>query len=250
LLDDHFHERVIRSNDVFLSWDASSTVYDMSEESLRFKLAAIRSSWITHIRKARFIFITFGTSWGYRLAENGVLVGNCHKFPNAQFQRELTTQVSIVKEWKETIDILRKVNPSLRVVFTVSPVRHSREGLIENNQSKAILIDAVRQLVETSECSYFPSYEILLDVLRDYRFYNTDRVHPTAEAIEFIWNQFSKTFIDEETLEFNRQVRKYKLFTQHRPKFQESESFQMHQKNAEKLKNELLKKYPFLDDNM
>ena len=209
-------ERIVTREDIHLSWDANSTIYDFSEEALVQKLAKIRAEFRVKLLNAKVLFVTFGTAWGYRLKEVNQLVANCHKVPSNQFLKELVSVDEITKEWGDTIGLLRALNPSLEIVFTVSPVRHSKDGLVENNQSKAILIESIRRLQKTTNCSYFPSYEIMIDELRDYRFFKQDRVHPTEESIEYIWKRFESTFFTNETIELNSKVTQLRKSFLHR----------------------------------
>ena len=199
-------ERLLMREDLHLSWDANSTIYDFSEETLRAKLSKLRADFISQLGTAKAVFITFGTAWVYRLIVENQLVANCHKVASSQFQKELSTVDELTIEWKRVVDQLKSDNPNLKVIFTVSPVRHSKDGLIENNQSKAVLIETIRRLQETTNCSYFPSYEIMIDELRDYRFYKQDRVHPSEEAVDYIWKRFESTYLSKETIDLSSKV--------------------------------------------
>lgn len=219
----HFNkERIIQRSDLFLSWDAGSAIYGMTESDLVNNIFKIRKEWSEKLKQTDFLFVTFGTAWAYKLAASGELVANCHKFPSAVFVKELTLQNEIVDKWKITLGHLKELNPNLHVIFTVSPVRHIKDGLVENNRSKAILLDSVRQLEAESKCSYFPSYEIVMDELRDYRFYKADRVHPNEEAIDYVWNRFSDVFFTEQTIKLNKEIVKLRLAEQHRTLYPES----------------------------
>ncbi len=199
-------ERLFTREDLHLSWDANSTIYDFSETELKVKLSKLRADFISQLKTAKALFITFGTSWVYRLASDNQLVANCHKVPSNQFQKELTTVEVLTSEWLKVIGQLNTINPDLNIIFTVSPVRHSKDGLVENNQSKAILIETIRRLQSTTACSYFPSYEIMIDELRDYRFFKQDRVHPSEEAVDYIWKRFESTYFTKETIDLNTKV--------------------------------------------
>jgi hypothetical protein len=126
-------------------------------------------------------------------------VANCHKQPSQLFDKELTSVEEILSIWKDLIEKLQQFNPNLKIVFTVSPVRHIRDGIIENSRSKARLIQVVEKLTELKQVEYFPSYEIVLDELRDYRFFKEDRIHPSAEATKYIWKRFSDLYFDDQT---------------------------------------------------
>lgn len=209
-------ERVFNRNDIFLSWDANSTVFDYSKNDLESKLKHLRTEFLNELKTANVLFITFGTAWAYRKKEDNHLVANCHKIPNNQFEKELSSIEDLYKKWIQTVQTIHSINPELKIVFTVSPVRHIRDGLIENNQSKSILIELVRRLTLDSKISYFPSYEILIDELRDYRFFKSDRVHPTDEAIQYIWERFESTFFDKKTIQLNKRVANFRRMISHR----------------------------------
>ena len=153
------------------------------------------------IPRTDVFFITFGTAYVYKLKSTGEVVANCHKFPPDTFIRERLTVKAIVKEWSGVINTISALNPAARFIFTVSPIRHWKDGAHENQISKSILHLAIGELQEmfTSALTYFPAYEILLDELRDYRFFAEDMMHPSGVATDYIWERFCKTFFRRET---------------------------------------------------
>ncbi len=153
-------------------------------------------SAVQALRTTSCLLITWGTSYVYYNKENNNAVSNCHKLPEATFLRTRLTVEEVVATWSTLIEQLQTANPSLKILFTVSPIRHLRDGAHDNQLSKSVLLLAIDALCSKypSVCHYFPSYEILLDELRDYRFYDTDMVHPSAVAVDYIWQQFSDTF--------------------------------------------------------
>ena len=171
--------------------------------------------------EATVVIVTFGTAWVYELSaishQPSVIVGNCHKMPEKWFRRRRLTVEEIVEAWQP---ILAQY-PDKRWLFTVSPIRHVRDGLHENQVSKATLLMAVERLVESQkskvESSYFPSYEILMDELRDYRFYADDLVHPSSLAVEYIWERFCETFCTSQTINAMHLAHKEWKFAHHRP---------------------------------
>lgn len=244
-LAENSKERVVQRNDVFLSWDANSSFYAMSEHDLNKKLIEKRKNWVANIRKGKFLFVTFGTAWGYTRMDSNELVANCHKFPSSEFSKELTEQAKIVEEWESVIKKIQEINPQLKVIFTVSPVRHVKDGLIENNQSKAILIDSIRQLLNREKnCFYFPSYEIVIDELRDYRFFKIDRVHPNEEAINFVWERLSDALFSEETKKICSEIQKLRMAEAHRSLFPDSIEFKKHLERTKELRIKLIKDNP------
>jgi hypothetical protein len=154
------------------------------------------------LRKADILVITFGTAYVYVLRETGEIVSNCHKAPENRFRRYRLLVKDIVDEWMLLLDKLKSINPQIRVIFSVSPVRYLRDGFHENQLSKSTLLLAVNELTKFNPGSiYFPAYEILLDDLRDYRFYDDSLTHPTSKAIDYIWEKFSDAFFDKMTVQ-------------------------------------------------
>ena len=209
-------ERLLNREDIHLSWDANSSIYDFSPEKLTLKLRQLRADFVNELMHSKVIFITFGTAWVYRLLSDNQLVANCHKVPSNHFTKEISSIDKLTAEWENVIDILHSINPNLKIVFTVSPVRHSKDGMIENNQSKSVLIETIRRIQESRKCYYFPSYEIVIDELRDYRFFKEDRVHPSEEAIKYIWERFEETYFTKSTIELNLKVAELRKGIQHR----------------------------------
>ena len=153
------------------------------------------------LKNAKWLVLTFGSAFAYTHNDN--VVANCHKLPASQFKKVLLYKEEIVQAWQKQIVALKKFNPHLTILFTVSPVRHVRDGVIENNRSKGILLDAVHTLIEkNTNCFYFPAYEIVIDELRDYRFFKEDLVHPNSLAINYVWQKFVDVACDEETKNF------------------------------------------------
>lgn len=237
-------ERILNRDDLYFSWDANSSIFDFSEQELIQKLQKIRNDFVTALKQAKTIFITFGTAWAYRRKEDALLVANCHKVPASEFEKELIEVEEMYFQWMETIEKLKELNPELKIVFTVSPVRHIRDGLIENNQSKAILLDLVRRLLKHSEVTYFPSYEIVIDELRDYRFFKMDRVHPNEEAIEYVWKQFENTYCTTETITINDKVANFRKSMDHKSIHENSKENQERKSKIGESLKDFLKKNP------
>lgn len=148
------------------------------------------------LKKTDFLLITFGTAWVYRHRKSGIIVSNCHRFPGSDFERFRLSVEEIVNVYQALLAELREKNPRLKVIFTVSPIRHWKDGAHANQTSKAVLLLSAEELCRTiPQTYYFPTYEILMDELRDYRFYADDMLHPSALAIEYIWEKFRDTWI-------------------------------------------------------
>jgi hypothetical protein len=172
------------------------------------------------LRGADVLIVTLGTAIIYRLKETGMLVANCHKQPDNLFVRERLNAYDIVDQWQMLLQLLESVNPNLKVIFTVSPIRHKRDGYHVNQISKGILLQAVDEIVNgqlpNSKCGYFPSYEIMMDELRDYRFYADDMIHPSTQAVEYIWQRFQDTYFDNRTKDVVAKATKEWRQSQHR----------------------------------
>jgi hypothetical protein len=164
------------------------------------------------------VILTFGTAYAYIFNKNNAVAGNCHKLPAKEFTRRLLSIEEIVDSTSAVIERYRKANPNIRFIFTVSPIRHKRDGLHANQLSKATLLLAVDRLCELRKdlCLYFPAYEIMMDELRDYRFYADDMVHPSPLAVEYIWERFSTAFFDRKTMDKATEWRKFEAAQRHR----------------------------------
>lgn len=166
---------------------------------------------------ASTVFITLGTAWVYEHISLGQIVANCHKVPAKDFDKKLLSPSEIHESLQGMVDSIQAVNPQTEIVFTVSPVRHIKDGIVENSLSKSLLIAGAHQCVVNNDgCHYFPSYELLMDDLRDYRFYDGDMIHPSKEAIAYCWEKFSLAFFDEKTMAINQRIEKVLLAQQHR----------------------------------
>ena len=164
------------------------------------------------------LIVTFGTSLFYHLKANGQIVGNCHKQLSSLYFRKRLTVGEIIDNWRTLHTYLRKSFPELKIIFTVSPVRHLKDGFIENAKSKAVLLLAVEELCNSlKDCFYFPAFEIMNDDLRDYRYYAGDMVHPSEVAIDYIWELFIKSFLNEEGVRLLREGKKLFQAQHHRP---------------------------------
>lgn len=170
------------------------------------------------LKTVDLLVLTFGTAWVYRYKADGRIVSNCHKIPASAFERFRLTPEDIVVEYTELIGRLREINPELRVLFTVSPIRHWKDGAHGNQLSKSTLLLAIDELAGSLDrVYYFPSYEIVMDELRDYRFYAEDMLHITLQAVEYIWNCFKETYIDKTADNLMVRIDKINKTLAHRP---------------------------------
>ncbi len=202
------------------------------------------------IRNAGYLIVTFGTSWAYELRSTSQVVSNCHKFPATDFNRFRLTTEEIVEEYVGLLKSLWAVNKELKVLFTVSPIRHWKDGASGNQLSKATLLLAVDQVINefgNERCAYFPSYEIVMDELRDYRFYAPDMLHLNQVAVDHIWNKFSDSMISGDSLKLSKRILKILKAVDHRPFNSDSSEYRRFLiGNIETIK-EFTRQYPYVD---
>lgn len=237
-------------NERWHCYDAHSDLSNADPLELLNDLNTIIQSTRKELSETTHIIITYGTAWVYQNNESNAIVANCHKVPQKQFEKQLLSIAVIQKSIQNTIDLIQSVNPEAKIVFTVSPVRHIKDGFVENQLSKSHLIAAIHQVLLTEYCQlyteYFPSYEIMMDELRDYRFYAEDMLHPSQVAIDYIWKRFKETNISEAALATIEEVENIQKSLSHKPFNPSSES---HQKFEAKLKDKivtLVSQYPFM----
>ncbi len=198
-----------------------------------------------YLSQSDVLLITFGSSWIYE--HRGTVVANCHKVAETEFLRLRLSVEEIVKMYAELITQLTIKNPKLRVILSVSPIRYMRHGANENQTSKAILLLAVEQLTAQFEnVTYFPAYEIVLDELRDYRFFADDMIHPSQVAIAYIWERFVDMFFDQETQELLPEIKKINKLIDHKPLHTDSTEHQNFITHKELVLKEFTKRYPTL----
>jgi hypothetical protein len=240
--DIYFH------NEQWHCFDAHSKLSHVSKEDLLYDLNKNIESTNQQIQKSTHIIITLGTAWVYRFIESNNIVVNCHKVPQKQFKKELLSVDAVYSSLKNIVELIGSVNPKASVVFTVSPVRHLKDGFIENTRSKSHLITAIHQCVSDFDknAEYFPSYEIMMDELRDYRFYNEDMIHPSQLAISYIWEKFKTVWISEEADRIMSQVDTVQRGLKHKPFNPKSEAHQKFLKNLEAKINTLLAQVPYI----
>ncbi|MDX1315823.1 MAG: GSCFA domain-containing protein, partial [Eudoraea sp.] len=217
-----------------------------SEEKLLEVLNHQVTESLETVTNTSHIFITLGSAWGYQLKETGKWVANCHKVPHKQFNKELWDVDALQLSLGNILDMIAEINPAAKVVFSVSPVRHIKDGFLENQRSKAHLITAVQNLVASGRALYFPAYELMMDELRDYRFYASDLVHPNELAVDYIWEKFRQVWIDEKIGEDMREVDAIRKGLAHRANYPDTEKHQKFIRSLEERMRRLQQKYPFM----
>lgn len=243
----HYTEKdIFFYNEQWHCYDAHSKLSNSNKQELLSNLNLNLELSNQQILKASHVVITLGTAWVYRNIETNALVANCHKVPQKQFSKELLTVEAIVQSLQNIVSLVKNANPKATIIFTVSPVRHLKDGFIENTQSKAHLISAIHSIVKRG-IYYFPSYEIMMDELRDYRFYDGDMIHPNSVAIEYIWEKFNKVWISDESQTVMDEVDDIQKGLQHRPFNPHSESHQKFLKNLDTKIQHLQLKVPSIN---
>lgn len=236
------------ANEQWHSWMHHS-LFSQSDKGKCLKYINDRISLANeHIKAARYFVFTWGSAFVYSLKENGHVVGNCHKQKDFLFERRLITVDEIVSEYKLLIENIKKINPNIDFLFTVSPIRHAKDGMHSNQLSKATLLLAANQLCQESEsCFYFPSYEIMMDELRDYRFYADDMLHPSPLAIDYIWEKFSECCFSESTKKIIKEWSVIQKGLEHRPFNPKSESYRLFLTQILLKINRFREKFPYFD---
>jgi len=210
-------------NEQWHCFDAHSSLNSSIKEELLFQLNEGLKNARSYIEETTHIVITLGTSWLYKEEKSGRSVANCHKLEQKHFTKELLSVNQIEDVLNKTFQHLLTINPNIKVIFTVSPVRHLKDGFVENQQSKAHLISGVHQFLGSQKnrvddyCFYFPAYEIMMDDLRDYRFYNEDMIHPNSIAIDYIWSRFTDAWMAISAIQLFKSIENIHKGLGHRP---------------------------------
>tara|TARA_R110002073_G_scaffold57778_4_gene146722 strand:- start:139493 stop:140449 length:957 start_codon:yes stop_codon:yes gene_type:complete len=245
------NRKVYTENDLFFHnerwhcFEAHSSLSTTNKDELISNLNIAIETTNKQLSTATHIVITLGTAWMYRFVETDSIVANCHKIPQKKFLKELLSVDELTESLLSIVALIRNVNKNASILFTVSPVRHLKDGVIENQQSKAHLIAAVHQVTEPRNgIHYFPSYEIVMDELRDYRFYAEDMIHPNQTAIDYIWEQFAGSWISTPSHATMKEVDTIQKGLLHRPFDVHATEHQQFLKNLEEKIKILLSRYP------
>ena len=233
-------------NELWHSFDFHS---DMSQPSLKEAIQLANSQQIQlqqALQEASFCFITLGTAWVYIYNSTDTIVANCHKLPSQHFSKRLLSVEEITESLSHIIALLKQFNPPITIVFTISPVRHIKDGFFENQVSKSQLFAALYPLITNNKSLYFPAYELLLDELRDYRFYANDMVHPSEMAINYIWERLVATYIETTIQVDMKQVDSIQKGLSHRPFNPETESHQQFLVQLQQKMEAFTMKYPHI----
>lgn len=246
----YFTEKdIFKYNNLWHCYEVHSELSNSNKEVFLNNLNSVIELTNQQITELSHCFITLGTSWVYRNNQSSEIVANCHKVPQKEFTKVLLSTKQIEESLQNIVSLIHSLNPNVKFVFTVSPVRHSKDGFIENNVSKAHLLSSVYNigLQRSKEVTYFPSYEIVIDELRDYRFYNEDMLHPNQQAIDYIWEKFSFSFFSNDTIKVAKEIESIQKGLSHRPFNPNTDEHQKFLKHLESKIKELKEKYDFLN---
>lgn len=240
-------EDIFENKSLWQSFSHSSQFSDSTPEVCLDKINNRLETSRSFLQKADFLLITFGTAWVFEEKKSGSVVANCHKLPESKFVRKRLSVSDIATDFTVLISKLQTRYPNLELIFSVSPIRHWKDGAHENNISKSTLLLAIDILQKVFEnVHYFPAYEIQLDELRDYRFYASDMLHPSEVAVDYIWKRFSETFFSDQTMQLKMRLDQLAADLAHRPLHPESIEYNNFLIKTDKRKAELKIEFPFL----
>ena len=245
-------EDIFQHNEIWKCFETHSEISTLEKNEFLQNLNAALQNLREALFSSTHIIFTFGTSWVYRNIESNEIVANCHKLPQQNFTKELLSIEEIIKSLQNIFSKISEVNPKAAIINTVSPVRHLKDGFVENSQSKAHLISAIHSIrnqqstIVNLQLFYFPSFEIMMDELRDYRFYAEDMLHPNKTAIKIIWEKFSDVWIASETDSLQKEIASIQSGMLHRPFNPQSKEHLQFSENLQKKIISLKQQYPHI----
>lgn len=241
-------EELFSHNGLYHSWDHHSSFSAIEQEEILTEINKHLHFAHNFLQNAQCVILTFGSSYVYVLKQLNMPVANCHKVPNSQFDKKLCLLPDTLSSIQNSIDMVKEMaGKEVKIILTLSPVRYLKDGLVENQRSKSILVEALHQIEENNVgVSYFPSYEMLVDDLRDYRFYKEDLAHPTAMAEEYVWRNFSEHYFTSETKSLNKEIDTIQKELAHKPFVEESEENQRRLQLLQEKIQTIEKTYPYI----
>jgi hypothetical protein len=238
---------IFKTQEWWTSWDHHTRFSHADPDALLAMMNSALKEAHDFLKETKWLIITLGSAWVYQL-DNGDVVANCHKVPTDKFRKKLLAVEDVLSSLDNLIHRLFIYNPGIKIMFTISPVRHLRDGFVENNRSKAVLIQAVHHLVDKfSNLFYFPSYELVIDDLRDYRFYAEDMVHPNYQATEYVWQKFVDACMDGGTLNVMKEINLINAAKAHKPFQPQSEAHRKFRKKQFDTLLRLEQEYPYIN---
>lgn len=244
----YIEKDLFENHNIWHSFDFHSRFSDPNKENCLKKMNSSIATASEFLSKTNVLFVTFGSAHTYNLLNENKIVSNCHKLPASRFGKKIFDFDSTVKNFETLFSQFNYANSDLKIVLTVSPIRYLSDGFVENQKSKALLILLCHALAEKFPfVDYYPAYEIMMDDLRDYRFYNADMIHPNNQAIDYIFSHFSKTFFCDESQRMMTDISEINKALEHKTFFNDSENYKKHcGKMIEKIERVKLK-YPFVN---
>ncbi|GLU43735.1 GSCFA domain-containing protein [Allomuricauda sp. NBRC 101325] len=242
----YLKNEVFEQEGIWRCFDAHSDLRSDNPDDLLQLLNQRLNETKDALGNASHIIMTLGTAWVYEHMVSEKIVANCHKVPQKQFNKKLLSVQEIEDSLSHLIELISSLNPKAQIIFTISPVRHLKDGFIENQQSKAHLVTALHKIIKGRNATYFPSFEIMMDELRDYRFYAKDMMHPNELAVDYIWEKFKLVWISEKVYSIMDEVDSVQKGLQHRPFNPDSEAHQKFKTSLETKITYLQQQYPFM----
>lgn len=244
---EYIEDDVFFHNEQWHCYEAHSKLSHSSKEVLLQNLNQGLQFVNKQITKSTHVIITLGTAWVYSLIESDKIVANCHKVPQKQFNKRLLSVEEIIESLQSIVKVIQSINKEASVVFTVSPVRHIKDGFIENTNSKSHLVTAVHKVTSAKKQQYyFPSYEIMLDELRDYRFYKIDMLHPNEMAVNYIWEKFLHVWMSSEATKTMHKVDNIQKGLLHQPFNKDSLAYKEFLNQIDQKRKTLIRDFPFI----
>lgn len=234
-------------NELWNSWEHHSNYSHIDRDAALAGINQSQAVAAACVRSATHVMITLGSAYCYVLKDTGKVVSNNHRAPATWFDKKLLTIEEITQKFTATIDALLSINPTVQIIFTVSPVRHYRDGIVENNRSKARIIESIHQLCDKyTQAYYFPAYELVIDILRDHRYYDIDFVHPNYLATDYVWQRLTEACMNDDTLLLMKQVQEIGIARNHKPRFPQTEAHQKFRQSYVQKIRALMTQYPYL----
>ena len=239
---------LVSNNGIYHSLMHHGQFSDPDKDTCLHNISLLFNGAADNIKHTNLFLVTFGSAYVYQWKESGEIVGNCHKFPSRLFNRFRLSVEEITEEWEKLITDLKAIIPDVRLLFTVSPVRHWKEGAHENQISKSVLHLAIDNLgsIFPENVRYFPAYEVMIDELRDYRFYDEDMMHPSSFAVDYIWQLFGNTFFSEETMRINEEWKEIRKAMEHRPLYPGTDAHRAFIKSTFRKLEDFAHNYPWI----
>ncbi|MBW8244519.1 GSCFA domain-containing protein [Muricauda oceani] len=239
-------EEIFEQDGIWRCFDAHSDLRSASSKELLHLLNQRLKDTKTALETSSHIIITLGTAWVYEHSASGRTVANCHKVPQKRFTKKLLSVTEIESSLQNVIALVQRLNPKAQMIFTISPVRHIKDGFVENQRSKSHLFAALHQTINGHGGSYFPSYELMMDELRDYRFYKEDMVHPNPLAVDYVWERFKSVWISGNASVVMDEVDTLQKGLLHRPFNPDSEAHQKFKTSLRAKITYLQERFPFM----